>query len=360
MIASLGMQVRHHFKHKNSADGNTCSVETYLHQMGKTLLAETLREDKAQNRCLFVSTPGDAVEVHDLSGNTLGVFRETNETEILYASNDISIEKGYKGFVADVLVSFQSGLPVMFEVAVSHRCELEKIKSGARIVEFLIKDEQDIERMRDVVRSGKIVALNDTIVLHGFPLGEACRVYAPQPVNAEIARWQTEAQESRKRYEKTNLELSLLKDRFTKLQTANDALEERIAEKTGLRMATAFLERSGAVFLGDPISRPRGEWEEFYFPEPEKQGETHRYDAAVRQAARLWPGRVRSCLLCESHAFNTGDKPMFCFKTRTKMRQGQASSCRGYEEIQGERLSKKRKYLMGKARNQRELDIIPA
>lgn len=75
-------------------------------------------------------------------------------------------EKGYNGFVADLLCKNDNSPanPIFIEIFVTHECSLEKRKSGIRIIEFLIHSEEDI---LNIVSSSQI-SESDMIRLYNF------------------------------------------------------------------------------------------------------------------------------------------------------------------------------------------------
>ncbi|QEC53626.1 hypothetical protein EDD80_1257 [Anseongella ginsenosidimutans] len=153
MTAVLGKIRAHHFRHS----GDSCSWESYLHQLGKLILQQRfdsarefpvkyyvrngcphflecrLREDHAWGRC-------PPVELRTID---LKQYYDTCE-----------VEATYQGFKADLMLTSSEHpewKPVFLEVAVSHNCEQNKIDSGIRIIEMDVQSESDV--VRDIVES---------------------------------------------------------------------------------------------------------------------------------------------------------------------------------------------------------------
>lgn len=133
-----------YFSHKPD---QACSKETYLHKLG------ILRFYSQYKYCLDNSKPF-------IFENKINVTCTHNQKEYGFtcdvdssSSYDltnyfdiVTMEKGRKGFVADVLLSSSKNDQVTFiEFVVSHECEQDKIESGIRIFEFFIGDEESLE-----------------------------------------------------------------------------------------------------------------------------------------------------------------------------------------------------------------------
>jgi hypothetical protein len=141
LIPKIGNIRQHHFCHKK----DTCSRESYLHQLGKQRMKERFETQTdffvtfhAKNACPKRSecrwkqcTPqGDLYKV-DLKKSY-----DTCELEITH-----------KGFRADVMLSSKEHPdrnPVFLEIAVNHKCEQAKINSGIRIIEIDVTYEYQI------------------------------------------------------------------------------------------------------------------------------------------------------------------------------------------------------------------------
>jgi hypothetical protein len=139
----LGKIKEHHFRHKTDC----CSWESYLHQIGKLKLKQRFdTEDK------FLATYGVKYVCPTF---TECKWKRCSPHDGLYTIDlkqnydTCELEVAYKGFRADVMLShsqYPEREPIFLEVAVTHRCESEKIESGIQIIEIDIETEDDANR----------------------------------------------------------------------------------------------------------------------------------------------------------------------------------------------------------------------
>lgn len=151
MVPALGRARKHHFKHKAGRPQN-CANETYLHQLGKLVLFCAL-SDAIENGKTFPLNRRQSI-ICNRHQSDLGVTCRSQTKDI--ADNlakrfdTIETEKGIAGFVADLLLtSSETGDSLLLEIEVTHQSEQRKIASGLSIVEIGIKDESDIEKLRN-------------------------------------------------------------------------------------------------------------------------------------------------------------------------------------------------------------------
>lgn len=143
MIPKKGNIKIHHFAHKTL----TCSFESYLHKLAK------LKFYFSYSKCLEESKPfyleyhlntecfscKEKLQVTCLSKNEFRLF------DLTKTFNQIFIEKGIDGFIADILLKSSSSKEILLiEFAVTHECTIEKISLGHRIIELKIKNEDDL------------------------------------------------------------------------------------------------------------------------------------------------------------------------------------------------------------------------
>ncbi len=145
MIAVLGSN-QHHFRSKR---GYKLNPETELHEYAKIVLKHRFDTESHfyikyhrkeycpfENQCIFCDNRERGCEILNdrLCEYDLKEFYDT-----------ATVEGGYDGFVADVLLTSSSHKrrPVFLEIAVTHPCSEEKIASGNKIVELFIKQEND-------------------------------------------------------------------------------------------------------------------------------------------------------------------------------------------------------------------------
>ena len=96
----------------------------------------------------------------------------------------IELEKPYSGFTPDILLSADEGSEVLFvEIAVSHKCEENKIRFGKRIIEIEITDEDDVSE----ILSGRLSESSAKVKTHNFKkkelIGDICKGQCQRKVN---------------------------------------------------------------------------------------------------------------------------------------------------------------------------------
>lgn len=148
LVPRLGDVRAWHFAHAIEVD---CNYETYLHQAGKALFAVTYKRCMEEGAPFILKRPGSIV-----CSNPPGVFAhnpckdvQNKDFPLTRYFNQIDIEKGVDGLIADVLLSSdRHEEKILVEIAVSHHCEPEKIASKNRIIEYTIKEEADLDKLR--------------------------------------------------------------------------------------------------------------------------------------------------------------------------------------------------------------------
>lgn len=150
MVPVLGRKKRHHFRHKAS---ETCNWETYLHKLSKHII-KLLFDNQEE---FIVQYPATNV-CPELSNC---ILRRCTE-EFVHSINlkeyydQCIIEGTYNGFRGDVMLTdSKNPSHVLFiEIAVTHKCTPEKLKSGIRIIEIEVTDE--LSCLKPIVESDKI------------------------------------------------------------------------------------------------------------------------------------------------------------------------------------------------------------
>ena len=179
MTPALGDKIKHHFRHKS----DHCSFESYLHKVAKLRFKEEFeRRDKFLIRADVVNAC-DRFDECPLRKNQLidGCKYICKKDLNLKDYYDVcELEKKYEDFTADVLLSDSQGKynPMFLEIYVSHLCEEEKIQSGVPIIEFKIKDEEELNALlkqcvfgeqRNVPVPNKKRKTEDKVLFHNFP-----------------------------------------------------------------------------------------------------------------------------------------------------------------------------------------------
>ena len=137
----LGKIRRKHFFHLGKIE---CNEETYLHKLGKEIFYQNYLNHLKHQKPLFLSYSVKKIcncfKLKDLSCE-LGVFsKEFNLTERF---TQILIEKKEGSFIPDLKLIDNQGNVIFIEIAVTHKCDQEKIDSGFRIIEFDVQEEND-------------------------------------------------------------------------------------------------------------------------------------------------------------------------------------------------------------------------
>lgn len=149
MITKKGKVRQWHFAHKTLTDN--CCYETYLHSLAKIKIRDCFyRGEKfdvefltkevciKRNQCIWF----DNETACDCESDGLQRF----DLKRYYDACDMEVS--YRNFRADLFLYDTANTtrpPVFIEICVKHPCTEDKINSGIRIIELLIKTEADIE-----------------------------------------------------------------------------------------------------------------------------------------------------------------------------------------------------------------------
>lgn len=144
LIPVLGEKRKKHFRHKADIQIQ-CSLETYLHKLGK------IRFYDVYNSCLAKKIPF-LIEItftqrcnFQKESQYICTFRQGKQRfDITQYFKSIKLEKKDECFVPDLLLISDKGEKIYIEVAVTHKSTQEKIDSGHRIIELTINCESDI------------------------------------------------------------------------------------------------------------------------------------------------------------------------------------------------------------------------
>lgn len=175
---------RPHFYHKEIIN---CSGETYLHKLSKHIIKEK-----------FDSSPTFFIEynVTKKCNNDACKYRNLYCQEE-YSPYKVDLKKYYdtcteetaiNGFVADLLLTNSEKTeiePILIEICVSHPCDENKIKSGLRIIEIKIRNEQDIISLlhKDIIKEDSFSYDNDNAKFISF------KTLIPVPFHVKLQRY---------------------------------------------------------------------------------------------------------------------------------------------------------------------------
>ena len=149
LIPKLGTIRAKYFSHKANIN---CSPETYLHQVAKEQFTLTYQ------KCLFTNTPFIMrIEQTKQCNQFQELFAKepckkviSNSVDLTKHFEQINIEKYLDNFTPDILLSSSKHNEIFFvEIAVTHKCDENKINSGFRILEFQISTEEDLAVLMD-------------------------------------------------------------------------------------------------------------------------------------------------------------------------------------------------------------------
>lgn len=153
LIPKKGRIKIHHFAHKHQLQ---CNNETYLHKLGKLKFLKEYRTSIELNQPFYLEyeTSKICTSCSNLEVNCN--FEGFNMFDLTKRFDKISLEKAYKGFVADILLeSSQYQDKILVEIAVTHKCETDKINSGLRILEIELQEERDLDFLNNRILSRK-------------------------------------------------------------------------------------------------------------------------------------------------------------------------------------------------------------
>lgn len=143
LIAKLGLKNVYHFAHKVVT--SSCSFETYLHQLGKHKFCENYENCLANGIPYLINLKIEEICNSCSEFNISCTSESIKSFDLTKYYKEIQIEKEHQGFRPDILLSNSKGDVLYIEIAVTHKCEIEKVNSEIRIIEFELKTEDDLD-----------------------------------------------------------------------------------------------------------------------------------------------------------------------------------------------------------------------
>ena len=146
MIAALGEKYQDYFRAKR---GYQLNPETELHEYVKRVLKHRFETEDhfyiKYYRKEYCPNEKDCIFYDELNKGCGKLDSQLCEYDLKDYYDTATIEGGYDGFVADVLLTSSSHnrRPVFLEVAVTHPCTEEKKASGHKIIELSVSCEDD-------------------------------------------------------------------------------------------------------------------------------------------------------------------------------------------------------------------------
>lgn len=153
LIPRLGNVKIHHFAHKKVV---TCSSETYLHLLGKQLFYDNYIKCLKYQKPFYIEIYQEKMCNH--FEKDFGLKCKLNKSftcfDLTKHFNKISIEAREGSFIADIMLTSNSGKDKMFiEIAVTHLSSETKLNSNYRIIEIVIENEEDFEPIKKNILS---------------------------------------------------------------------------------------------------------------------------------------------------------------------------------------------------------------
>lgn len=151
LIARKGEINRHHFSHKNKV---ICNYETYLHKLGKIKFFNLYNNCLENNIPFYTNyeiiktcTSCNSIENHNFN---CYLNNEKGKKDLTEFFDQVLLERNHDGFIADVLLKSSHREEVIFiEIYVTHPCDNKKVKSGNRIIEIKIENEEDLDFLNE-------------------------------------------------------------------------------------------------------------------------------------------------------------------------------------------------------------------
>ncbi len=148
LIPKMGEQRKWHFCHKPDAK---CSLESYLHKAAKRVFIQEYNECLNMGIPFFISLQRKIIcNACENEAFPCVTGKRTEKHDLTEVFNLAKEETRYEELIPDVLLESDINKDIVFiEFAVTHKCSEDKIKSGNRIIEITIKNEKDIEKLRN-------------------------------------------------------------------------------------------------------------------------------------------------------------------------------------------------------------------
>lgn len=288
VVPVLGMLKESHFRHIHTTE-RPCSRETYLHKLAKRIVADSFQAALKDRRPYWLTLQVPRVCCHwekefgFVCERQLGYRR----FDLTLHFDEVSVEAGVEGFVADVLFSARkSGQKLLVEIIVTHECTPDKIASGLRILELRVDEEDDLTSL--------VTGLDPIKHAH------KCHNFKPQ------APLQTSC---RGRCEREISAFLVFKSGKTKIET-------------GTATRISWIQRSRKVSHAHTI-------------EAAEHGIVTPYLATggykIEALRALQAGApIKCCALCRYAGTMTIDKPVFCKIRRMEVGHNEAATCQAY------------------------------
>ena len=163
MIAHIKGKKKRHFKHYRNVKHE---YETYLHLMAKKIIKQAYLNALTANQAVYIEYKENRLcnNYKPTSSKPCEYGEATNKLDITKTHPEI-IEETYVGnFIPDLHLKSDKHPNIFIEIYVTHKCEVEKIQSGNKIIEVRIKKESDLEQLKQLDFSLD----NETLTFYNF------------------------------------------------------------------------------------------------------------------------------------------------------------------------------------------------
>lgn len=217
LIPVLGEKRKKHFRHKADIPVQ-CSLETYLHKLGKIKFYEVYNSCLAREVPFWIEIQMTQKCHYQKQFQHLCTFSNKckQKFDLTQYFTNIRLEKKDNSFVPDLLLTSEQGTKLYIEIAVTHKSTRKKITSGNRIIELSIRQEQDIS-----IFETKFLSENDKVKFFNFKREQTQNICAGECVNKISVETET------KKYE---VPKTIIKETLENKNKRNDALLKHLAK----------------------------------------------------------------------------------------------------------------------------------
>lgn len=146
MAAHINGKRKKHFQHYKNTQHD---YETYLHITAKKIIKQAYENSLINNTPVYIEYKEnrlcDRYKITTNSPCELGL--DVNRFDITRTHKQILEEQPVGKFIPDLHLKSDNHPEIFIEIFVSHKSEVEKIKSGYRIIEISIKSEEDLYQL---------------------------------------------------------------------------------------------------------------------------------------------------------------------------------------------------------------------
>lgn len=163
LIIKDGGYKRKHFSHVKN--GDKCSYDNYLHTLAEKRIVEWF--NSAEKIILLLDVDIYCFNYNKCDwGNENCSHIEKRPFDLKQYYNCIEIEKKEDGFIWDLWLTNKENRysPMAIEIFVTHKCEDEKLKSGYKIIEIKLENEEQLDML---IKSNELLE-SESISIYNF------------------------------------------------------------------------------------------------------------------------------------------------------------------------------------------------